>query len=210
MKELLYDWHGLNLWLFHAINHLQGERYDHIMALGSMLADKYLFPLYLIILAVLAGFRWRSLTGSPNEKRLYTARCLEVVLVFAVTFAIGGMLVRWIKETLYYPRPYASLAPDAFRALGAPYSPKLAYLSFPSGHTAFAVLVAMSFWPMLNRTGKLLACFYVLWVCWSRIALGMHYPADVLGSIVLTVPGVMLIRVALHRFIYRTRRGGNP
>lgn len=212
MKELLYGWNGLNLSLFLTINHLQGETYDRIMLLGSALADRYLFPIYLAILIVMAVLRLRSLRATPDEHRRYAAQWVETILVFAFTFVIGGLLVMWLKDALHFPRPYAELPADMLRPLGASFSEKKAYLSFPSGHAAFASLIAATLWPVLQRSGRLIVCIYVLWVCWSRIALGVHYPADVLGGILLTVPTVILIRriirAVLHNINHRTKLPG--
>jgi undecaprenyl-diphosphatase len=65
--------------------------------------------------------------------------------------------------------------------------------SFPSGHTLHAVsfsLVAIGYFPWLAVP---LLAFAAL-VAISRVVLGLHYPSDVLVSIVV---GVALARVSL-------------
>jgi len=52
MKEIIYDWGGANVWLFHAINDIRFEWLDQIMLLGTTLGDRNLFPFYLGVLAV--------------------------------------------------------------------------------------------------------------------------------------------------------------
>ncbi|WP_431680036.1 phosphatase PAP2 family protein [Kitasatospora sp. KL5] len=62
--------------------------------------------------------------------------------------------------------------------------------AFPSGHATAsaltcAALVALA-WPLTGRAGRIWACgaaaVTVLAVGWSRIALGVHWPSDVLGG----------------------------
>lgn len=202
MKEIFYEWYGLNRWLFHAINNLHGDAYDKLMLLGSALADHYLLPIYLAAIIIVAAARLWQFRSDAQAMRGYAMRWFEVICVFTATFVIGGLVVYGLKHGLHFPRPYADPLITTLRPLGAPFSEKLAHLSFPSGHSAFAALLVASLWPVLNRGGKVVACLYVLWVCWSRIALGVHYPADVLASVLLTVPGTYLA----HRIVTRSLR----
>lgn len=72
-------------------------------------------------------------------------------------------------------------------------------MSFPSGHATLAVafyglwayLLGKS--PDLGAWVRTIGCAVlialVLAVCWSRLALGAHYPSDVLGGILLGLSG---------------------
>ncbi|HEY8701730.1 MAG TPA: phosphatase PAP2 family protein [Arthrobacter sp.] len=70
--------------------------------------------------------------------------------------------------------------------------------SFPSGHTAFAVSLAWTVVLVLARTrtqrmitgigGALVAAAVGL----SRLYLGVHYPSDVIGSLLISTAGVLL------------------
>lgn len=58
--------------------------------------------------------------------------------------------------------------------------------SFPSGHSADAILLAMVVWRFFpDKTIRFLAvCWFVL-IPFTRIYLGVHYPSDVLGSFLI-------------------------
>ena len=83
------------------------------------------------------------------------------------------------------------------------------YASFPSGHavTAFAMATAIAFiaprlgWPLL-----IVACAVGL----SRVAIGSHYPSDVVAGAALGVASAVVARIAFARrgIVFRkTKRG---
>ncbi len=99
---------------------------------------------------------------------------LHMVFVGMVCTAAYKML----KTRTLRPRPYQSLL--QVQAGAAP----LDTFSFPSGHTLHAVaftLVALEYWPGL---APLLVTFTLLTAA-SRVALGLHYPSDVLAGAAL-------------------------
>ena len=52
----------------------------------------------------------------------------------------------------------------------------------PSGHSTYAALIAGTLWPLVGDRLRLLLVSYVVSVGWSRVAAGMHFPADVLAG----------------------------
>jgi undecaprenyl-diphosphatase len=179
----LYGWYGLNERLFMLINGVHAPGLDHLMLLVTWLGHPRLFPFY-IALALLAMWRRPELMPQRN------------VVVFGVSYAlISLLLVPALKAWLDFPRPLAVLGEEAVVVLGTP----LTVHSFPSGHSAYAVLVAASLAPGLPRGWKwTLAAFAVL-VCVSRISVGAHYPADVLGGAALSLAVVAGIRFLSRR-----------
>lgn len=59
MKEILYDWGGVNVWLFHVINDIKGEYLDQFMLLGTHIGSHVFFAVYLTI-AVLIALKARN------------------------------------------------------------------------------------------------------------------------------------------------------
>lgn len=98
------------------------------------------------------------------------------------------------KYTIQRPRPFVNYS--YIEKLSGGGSP-----SFPSGHTAdaFAVVCALSL--MANRH-KWAACALWAWaflVGYSRLALGVHYPSDVLASILIGLMcAVFTARALIH------------
>lgn len=199
MKAFLYDWGGLNVWLFHAINNLRGSALDAFMQAGTTLGDHDRFPLYIALLAI-AGFWWlsRGTLRLPAPTSEQMSGWFMVFASFSLAYFLDGFLVGWLKHALDFPRPPLALPPDSLHVVG---KPELHY-SLPSGHATFAMTVAASLWPLLGRPGRVALIAFVLWVDLSRISLGMHFPADVLaGNLVglIVVIGVRALLVLVSR-----------
>ncbi len=61
-----------------------------------------------------------------------------------------------------------------------------AFSSFPSGHAALAVGLAVAAW-LVHRGWGAVAMVYALAVVWSRVALQWHHLSDVVASTVLSI-----------------------
>jgi undecaprenyl-diphosphatase len=135
------------------------------------------------LLAILRGASWLGngifwyallLALLLREPRAAALPALHLILVGLVCTAAYKML----KAGTLRPRPFQCLA--LVKAGAAP----LDAFSFPSGHTLHAVaftLVALEYWPGL---APLLVPFTLLTAA-SRVALGLHYPSDVLAGAAL-------------------------
>lgn len=145
----------------------------------------------------LPAWFWESLTVLGDERVLlalllpFCRRYPKVFWSLVVATVIGGLACRGIKIWLDTPRPAAMLGADTITIIGNRLSSK----SFPSGHTvsvfAFAaVWLAMlgwrKMWPLLPLAG--LAGF-------SRVAVGAHWPFDVLAAAVI---GVLAAWAGIH------------
>lgn len=142
--------------------------------------------------AALPDWFWSSLTVTGHTSVLFALlaplllpqfkRADTITALFA-TALIGGLVSTLVKESLRIPRPPAVLMPEQFLLIGH----KLELVSFPSGHSlsvfAVATLLILSLqWRGWRLAGVLLLASLV---GLSRIAVGAHWPLDVLGGAVL-------------------------
>lgn len=190
MKAVLYDWGGFNVWLFHLINDIRSPWWDRLMLAGTELGGHGHFTLYLgaaVVIALVAVARHVPSPGPPANG--YAIGWMTVIGVFVIGYLLSGLAIGWLKAGLNFPRPPAALPPGSLHILGeAEYRH-----SFPSGHSAFAMLIAASFWPVCNRWWKIAAAVFVVWVGLSRMSLGAHFPADVLGGYAASVMVVLVV-----------------
>ncbi len=111
-------------------------------------------------------------------------------LAFGSTAAIGWLSSEVGKIAVARLRPPSDLTHALVMETG--------HNSFPSGHTAFAASLAWAACLVLARTDlqrRLTAVVGILFaaaVALSRLYLGVHYPTDVIGSLLISSAGIML------------------
>lgn len=180
-QHAIYDWFGLNNSLFLLINGMHAPLLDQCMLGITWLGHPRLFPFYIAAALLLA---WRKPATLP----------LRNIVAFTLSYAIvSTLVVPAIKNALDFPRPLAALGEQAITVLGDP----AMHQSFPSGHAAFAVLMAASLAPGLPRQRQLILAAFAVLVCLSRISVGAHFPADILGGATISI----LVVSAVHYLI---------
>ena len=189
MGALLYDWGGLNVQLFHAINAIHAPWLDALMLLGTQLGSHANFPLYLALTAA-CGYIL-AVRGRPVDAVAW----LSILAVFSVGYVVEGQIIGLLKPWLDFPRPPLALPAGAVHIVGQAEF----HHSLPSGHSAFAMLVAASLWPVAMRPVRVGLVVFALWVGVSRISLGAHFPADVLAGFALGLAVVWPLRATAQR-----------
>jgi undecaprenyl-diphosphatase len=107
----------------------------------------------------------------------------------AIGLAISHSLIHVIKRLTERPRPY-----DALTQVHQ-FQINLHDYSFPSGHTAASVTVAVSICSLFPELLSLLIGISGL-VGLSRIYLGVHYPTDVLvGALIGGITGLLVLQI---------------
>ena len=134
-------------------------------------------PAALVSLAVVAS-RWLP-AGLVLALLLGPRRWRRAVLSTAAAMALAWLGASLIKQGVTSPRPFAL-------GLGTDWLGHSSSNGFPSSHasvaTAFAVSALLSGWAPAARWALALAG---LLVCWSRIAVGVHLPSDVMAAMLL-------------------------
>ena len=197
MKEILYDWGGGNVWLFHCINNIRFPGLDSVMQLGTTLGDHILFPFYLGVIALFALVVTNTPLQDNSHHRIRISRWMAAIAVFSLAYVLDAALLGYLKPLLDFPRPPLALPPGTLNIVGMPEY----HHSLPSGHSSFAMLVTASLWPVLNRHWRIAAAIYVLWVGISRVSLGAHFPADVMAGFLSSLAVVLLVYVAVRKLM---------
>ncbi|WP_079416072.1 phosphatase PAP2 family protein [Thiomonas intermedia] len=182
-----YAWHGWNDRLFLVINHAgDNPVWNNAARLGTVLGDHHLLPIYLGLMLTVA-MRWPKRVALRSVLVYAWAN----LLLFITTYAI-------LKPWAHFPRPLSVFGPQWVHVLG---EPKFTH-SFPSGHAGFASVLATTLALSSPRPLGMVFAGFAIWVAWSRIAVGAHFPADVVGGLVLGALCALLAH-ALSRFWIR-------
>lgn len=160
-----------------------------------------------ILIPSLALMIVSGLLGLAIPKRTPKLALLEMTQLHAFIFigvGLPGLIANLIKRAIGRPRP------ELLDQLGhLDFTPILndwTYQSFPSGHstTSFAIAFVIGF---LSRRWLLPLLVVAVIVGVSRVAVGAHYPTDVMGGAVVGSLGAYAVRAFFASrgwlFVYR-------
>ena len=141
-------------------------------------------PLYLLLIGLLV-WRYRQPAPTPIKWLQKVPACVVMIVVIglavgAADFIASGILKDWVAR----PRP--SRVPELEGVLHLVNGYKSGQYGFVSSHAANTMAVALLF--SLIWRNKIATCGLMLWVaanCYSRMYLGVHYPTDILGGLIV-------------------------
>ncbi|QFZ81931.1 phosphatase PAP2 family protein [Variovorax paradoxus] len=171
LKQWLYDWGGANVNLFMFLNHAVPDQLLWLPEALSWVGSYWGAPAIVAVLLL-----WRR-SQAPDATR--SANLTLQRFVFGLVLAMSSAAL--LKSAFAFPRPALVLGEGVFRIVGMPDS----RYSFPSGHAAYVAVLAAAIWPILGWPGRIGLLAFAIAVGWSRIALGAHFPADVVASFAL-------------------------
>ena len=167
---------NFDLTLFNLVFNL-AKKSRFLDALGIFLA-KYL-PYVLVILTIYLLFKEKSW---KNQVYFFSFTILSVILS-------RGIITEFIKFFLHRERPFVALN---FQPLAMPWGS----WAFPSGHaTAFFALAFAIFF-----INKYWGAWFIVAACLmglARIFIGVHWPTDIVGGILIAFISVLIIKKLL-------------
>jgi len=169
----------LNLILFSFLNAHAGLAGWHLTA-ATFAAEWLIFLVPLTLVLLWAG-------GAGPRREVALRAFLAALCALSVNAMIGHL---W-----YSPRPFVAEIGHTF-LLHAPDS------SFPSDHAtsifSVALVLAFSSVPLARRFGLLLLPLSLV-VAWSRVYLGVHWPKDMFGALLVSGSFALLASTPLAR-----------
>ena len=176
-----------------AINGWHAPWADNVMWVIS--AKATWIPLYLLLIGLLV---WRYRKPASRSMKWLQKVPVCVVLIVVIAAAIGladfiasGILKEWVAR----PRP--TRVPELEGLLHLVNGYRSGRFGFVSSHAANTMACALLF--SLIWRNKIATIGLMLWVamnCYSRMYLGVHYPTDILGGLIVG----SLVAVAAYWF----------
>lgn len=166
-----------------AINGWHAPWADTLMWIVS--AKATWIPLYILLIGMLiwryrgpaTEARWKWLRGVPV--------CLVMILVIGVVVGLADFIASGIlKEWVARPRP--TRMPELEGVLHLVNGYRSGQYGFVSSHAANTMACALLFSLIWRK--KITTSLLMLWVaanCYSRMYLGVHYPLDILGGLMV-------------------------
>lgn len=168
LRHWVYDWGGLNIQLMLWINRSMSADWIGLARVLSAIGSYWGAPVMGVLL-----LGWQAVRPSVPG----------ALATFRFSVGVGvAMLLAWTAKAAFaLPRPSDLYADDMAWVLRAPDS----LYAFPSGHAVYTAAVVACLWPLGSWIFRLLLIAIALAVGWSRVALGAHFPADIVGGFLL-------------------------
>ena len=165
-----------------AINGWHAPWADTLMWIVS--AKETWIPLYLLLIGLLV-WRYRQPATTRVKWMQKVPACVLMIIVIglavgAADFIASGILKDWVAR----PRP--SRVPELEGVLHLVNGYKSGRYGFVSSHAANTMACGLLFSLIWRK--KITTCGLMLWVaanCYSRMYLGVHYPLDILGGLIV-------------------------
>ena len=165
-----------------AINGWHAPWADTLMWIIS--AKETWIPLYLLLIGLLV-WRYRQPATTRVKWMQKVPACVLMIVVIglavgAADFIASGILKDWVAR----PRP--SRVPELEGVLHLVNGYKSGRYGFVSSHAANTMACGLLFSLIWRK--KITTCGLMLWVaanCYSRMYLGVHYPLDILGGLIV-------------------------
>ena len=119
----------------------------------------------------------------------------RIALVGIIAVLLSGLIVQVLKSYLSIPRPAGILSLDEFYL----YGDILKSRAFPSGHSSTAFSLLGTFFYVSEDNKRIILFFATaLLIAFSRVAIGIHWPTDILAGSMIGLGAIYLISKNLN------------
>lgn len=149
-------------------------------------------------LLIIFAARWLVYVSLLSIPYLWVRHKRRDIARIVVTVIVAGIFWKVLSCLFPVARPFVAegFVPLVNVSLG------VYYASFPSGHTAFLAALGIAIAFSEKPLGILILILGVL-VGISRVAVGVHYPSDILAGFILGIAVASLVKFAFSKVIVR-------
>lgn len=165
---------SLDLSILRSVNKNEHPQWDKTMKITS----STVYPALIIAPGSLA------LSGYINEDKVMMRNSVKT----GVSIGLNMLLTSGLKYTINRARPYEQHPDDVVKRTSS------GKYSFPSGHTSSAFATATAVTLSTKKWYVAVPSYaYACIVGYSRMRLGVHFPSDVLGGMILGIGSSLLV-----------------
>lgn len=179
--NVIYNFFGTNKEIFILVNKITNVgMIPTLLKISSQFFFIGNFAAYYFIICLYCYFKLKK---RSNPKIEFIPIYNQLVKA-GTCYSLFGFAYAALKFGINLPRPFCSLSPSEFTTI-LDVTKECCLSSFPSAHTGLAILIAYYLWPYLTKYQKAIVFSLIVVVSISRITLAMHYPADIIYSILI-------------------------
>lgn len=179
--NVIYNFFGINKEIFIFVNKITNVGIiPTLLKISSQFFFIGNFAAYYLIICLYCYFKLKK---RSNPKIEFIPIYNQLVKA-GTCYSLFGFAYAALKFGINLPRPFCSLSPSEFTTI-LDVTKERCLSSFPSAHTGLAILIAYYLWPYLTKYQKAIVFSLIVVVSISRITLAMHYPADIIYSILI-------------------------
>lgn len=179
--NVIYNFFGINKEIFIFVNKITNVGIiPTLIKISSQFFFIGNFAAYYLIICLYCYFKLKK---RSNPKIEFVPIYNQLVKA-GTCYSLFGFAYAALKFGINLPRPFCSLTPSEFTTI-LDVTKERCLSSFPSAHTGLAILIAYYLWPYLTKYQKAIVLSLIVVVSISRITLAMHYPADIIYSILI-------------------------
>ncbi len=192
------------VWLQQRLWHGHVHWYD-VMCWGVYLTHFFATP-------VLAAILWKR---DRPRFRVYAVLVIMLSFMGLATYALFPAAPPWMAADAHLMAPVVRIVPQVFVALGVHSAGSLIEHGYhyannvaavPSLHTAFALLITITLWPLTPRWLRPVLVAYPLAMAFTLVYTGEHYVFDVLLGWIYALVAVVAARRSLSWWAQRRLR----
>jgi len=179
--NVIYNFFGINKEIFILVNKMTNVGIiPTLLKISSQFFFIGNFAAYYLIICLYCYFKLKK---RSNPKIEFVPIYNQLVKA-GTCYSLFGFAYAALKFGINLPRPFCSLTPSEFTTI-LDVTKERCLSSFPSAHTGLAILIAYYLWPYLTKYQKAIVLSLIVVVSISIITLAMHYPADIIYSILI-------------------------
>lgn len=184
----------LNINIFKSLNQIFGKsHFDQVAIFADKFGGPHIFHYHLLFIAIIASIMlYHKKDKKEDLKELLALGTTAMFTLFFSIILCLVLIVDFLKDIVASDRPYCFI--NNIYTIKEVIAGTTCNRGFPSGHMTFSIIMATSFWPLLNQFFKTIAVLALTIIALSRISSGAHLPLDIVGAIVITLPITIYIR----------------
>ena len=204
MKTILYDWYGYNSKIFLLINNNIGSSDNILLNIADQIGMYRSFPAILPLIILWGFFSINKHRDNPKKFNEVSSLWFKTFSSLVISMVLMFMVVGFLKPFMAFNRPFCTQGLHEVIVSDSILSSIHCERSFPSGHTAYTTMLVLGLFPVLSKLMRGIGVVTIVLVATSRMAAGVHYPADIMGGFLISLFILIIVSKIVEEIFKKT------